>query len=1327
MGKRHPRYNAKARASSHLNPRPIPADAANDNSDASTDPAGPKMTAKKRKRLEAYIAKKLKKEERVDLFQKLSHSSFESELLKSSARIGQKHDTAKDKLRRALHEERLGFQRSDPSVRLTSTVMVPSIPLEKPIEEIKSDSDPMKTESKPLDLSSPIAGSALKSFTPQVVTFNHTKTEITDNIQPVPVYGSALKRKAADDESLKGSELSAKKKSKKNKKKKSTVSTVQTVVNSSDSDSDSGSEKESAFEIERDVTHSKADDSPLGGSNLEQIAQIQSTLKLATVSSSVKKDSASQNDCIAHGGPKSSKKAFYVVVQRDPEIQAQREALPIYGEEQQIMETINNHAVTIICGETGSGKTTQIPQFLYEAGYGHPDSDNPGIIGITQPRRVAAVSTSQRVAQELNTNGSVVSYQIRYDTTVSSNTVIKFMTDGILLKEILSDFLLTKYSIIILDEAHERNLNTDVLIGLLSRIVRLRAKMAEEWVAKYSGKDHKEPKEGRVRPLKLVIMSATLRVQDFTENRNLFDDPPPIINVEARQYPVNIHFNRRTPHIDHVTEAYNKICKIHSRLPKGGILVFLTGQNEIQSLVKKLRKKYPIRPQSEKKPNFEGRFKALSANSHQIDLDSEDVTNDQSNPEIDSLDFVDPIDDDDSIYDLDSDSDSDSEADSDSESVRSQFSDDLLFSSDSDDEEDSPDLTVAPLHVLPLYSLLPTHEQLKVFQNPPEGTRLCVIATNVAETSLTIPGVKYVVDCGKAKERQYDPLTSIQSHVVTWTSQSSAAQRSGRAGRTGPGHCYRLYSSAVFDNMFPQFSKPEILKVPIEGVVLILKTLGVEKVSNFPFITKPELGDVKNAEKMLVWLGALSKDNQRITELGKTMSQFPVHPRFSKMLILGHQYDLLQYMIAIVAALSVGDPFLRDILLTKKGDKEDGDDSGDEDSEEIRSEKEQNRKLREKWYKVQQSFTDSPPTSDVLKLLTVVGAFEYSGGTESFCRQNFLRYKSMLEIRNLRKQLTTISLDVFPSSSSPNYADLKMAPPNPKQKKLLRQIILAGFADQVAMVSAFHISQNQFSKNRRLPFQTLKTAPEEAVYIHQSSCLNGVRDLEAVVYLELFKSSAGGGNSVENLGVVNDEDQKKENVSMKTISSIEASWLPKVAKGLCSFGKPVESPAPRYNPSLDTITCYCHPSIRLSPDPSAPEFALPLTELPISETLPSSDAALIEECRHFGKELLEGNIIPAFKVFGESNRRSGQMRKKCGFEYTTKPNVLVKSKFINISKVSEMVKTLVKENVNSKKKLLEVWSKSPKFLLPQFLQWVPAEIHPKVRDSWPPVENSFNL
>lgn len=231
-------------------------------------------------------------------------------------------------------------------------------------------------------------------------------------------------------------------------------------------------------------------------------------------------------------------------------------------------------------------------------------TDNPGMIGITQPRRVAAMAMAERVSYELALPPSRVSYHIRYDTTTSPTTTIKFMTDGVLLRELASDFLLTKYSVIIIDEAHERSLNTDILLGVLSRVVNLRM---ERWDKKEEGAKVDHPYQylqlkliESHQPLRLIIMSATLRVSDFAQNSTLFSTPPPVISVNARQHPVTVHFARRTDS-DYVGAAVKKACKIHTRLPPGGILIFLTGQNEISGVIRKLESRYGARALEDRK------------------------------------------------------------------------------------------------------------------------------------------------------------------------------------------------------------------------------------------------------------------------------------------------------------------------------------------------------------------------------------------------------------------------------------------------------------------------------------------------------------------------------------------------------------------------------------------------------------------------------------------------------------------------------------------------------------------------------------------------------
>ncbi|WVQ85563.1 hypothetical protein IAT38_007729 [Cryptococcus sp. DSM 104549] len=787
-------------------------------------------------------------------------------------------------------------------------------------------------------------------------------------------------------------------------------------------------------------------------------------------------------------------------VTRRPSVSEGRMELPILGEEQAIIEAILMHPVVIICGETGSGKTTQVPQMLYEAGFGFKGSDNPGMIAVTQPRRVAAVSLAERVRSELNlpANSSTVAHQIRYSSTTSPSTSIKFMTDGVLLRELASDFLLARYSVVVVDEAHERGVNTDVLVGVLSRVAKLREKMWREG-------------DKEVKPLRIVVMSATLRVSDFAENPTLFANKPPVIHIAARQHPVTVHFSRRTVS-DYVSEAYKKVAKIHARLPPGGILVFMTGQSEIQGLCRKLEKKYG------KKGAGGGAVKAEAVLPVE-EREAEDVEFGQDN---------------DLAADVD-----DGAADSDPEAL------------DTDDEGmegleglefDEP--SDAPMHVLPLYSLLPNDQQMLVFKPPPEGHRLVIISTNVAETSLTIPGIRYVVDSGRAKERHFDPSNGVQSFQVSWISKASASQRSGRAGRTGPGHCYRLYSSALFEDHFEQFSKPEILRMPIEGVVLQMKSMNIDAVINFPFPTPPDRAALRRAENLLTHLGALALPTQthmingvthlgaaggQITDLGKAMAGYPVSPRFAKMLAIGSQHDCLAYVIAIVAGMSVGDPFLHEQSLEVDDEEDEAPGIGHIRSEDIK-EKEQRKETRRKFFKAHQQFTAlGQGASDMFKLLAAVGAYEYNPSPE-FCAKNFLRAKAMQEIHQLRAQISSIAK--VPLG--------KILPPSDTQLKVIRQVLTAGFIDQVAVREDIVLKKGgTYESTRGVAYRGVGLGPEP-IFIHPSSALFHRAPPDFLVFSEVVRTSKPW---------------------MKGVTKINPAWLTSLGKGLCTFSKPVEMPS----------------------------------------------------------------------------------------------------------------------------------------------------------------------
>ncbi|ORZ36165.1 P-loop containing nucleoside triphosphate hydrolase protein [Catenaria anguillulae PL171] len=1263
MGKNRVRFNERARAAKK-GQKPVAAEVPEyDPNAAILDPtvlakvsevSKPKdeplpegMSKKKRKRFEQFVAKKEKKEERVQLLEKLSTSSFDHQLLQSSARLGTAKLSKKEALSRALLEEKMG--------------LTPSVDLYVHRKHEAKQAEDAAEDAMDVDF----APSSSSRSAVQTVDFSGP------GVKSIVSLGASANSSDLDEVT----DAPPSKKRKKNKKRKSETPDEPALAAGSSC---------------------RIDDSD---SDMEPIPVIS-------------------------GG--STKQKVYVIPDRDPAIAEARMNLPVVQEEDRVMETINSNSVTVLCGETGSGKTTQVPQFLYEAGFSHAESDFPGLIGVTQPRRVAAVSMSQRVGQELNRIDHV-SYQIRFEKTTNPNTRIHFMTDGVLLKEVSQDLLLSKYSVMIVDEAHERNMNTDILIGVLSRVVTLRETLSKEWAAKKAtaerlGTPFSDP---RVTPLKLIIMSATLRVSDFTLNTRLFPMPPPVINVQARQFPVTVHFNRRTPD-NHILEAYKKVCKIHKRLPPGGILVFMTGQNEIYDLVNRLKKKFPAKeaaavevepvtgsakgkrgkkgkavqppskvaivhdePKDDASATLEDRMaemdtglvrratvsseaRAVESQSKRGDTVQLKPTEGLSAPspasaagteaEEDLEEFLLSEDEDDMDADLDDDFDP---------AERDDYAD-----GDSDDDDDEP---AAPLHVLPLYSLLSTDQQMRVFDKVPEGHRLCVVATNVAETSLTIPGIRYVVDCGKVKEKVYDSSTSIQNFVVNWTSKASADQRAGRAGRTGPGHCYRLFSSAVYEHQFQQFSDPEVLRMPIEGVVLQLKAMNIDNVINFPFPTPPNRSDLAKAEKMLQSLGALDA-NGKVTPVGVKMSQLPIHPRFAKMLLLGMQGGLIEYAIAVVAALSVGEMFVSMTELQRAA-QEEGD--GSKKPPEAKSEEEEEGKddgaeegqgAKEMLMaKVINKFAGPKRTSDALFYLNLVGAFEYAGGSPQFCQQNHLRLKAMLEIRALRKQLTAMVQTINPSLTV--TMNPRMAPPSETQTILLRQLLLAGFADHLAIP---HPNPPILYGNgpKRVFFQTMLN--DQPTCIERTSLLASHRP-EALVFTHLQQGTSF--------------------VWMKCVTAVDLEWVASVCKPMCVFGKPMEIPPPKYDAKSDTIMANVVPTI------GTHAWELPMTVMPLTK----APAVYL----WFARFLLEGIILPALKPLAP--------------HFSTQPQCLTKETYRGQKKVVELSQQLIGKHVHSKSALLKQWAVNPRYLLDAVLLWVNPEVADQVRAQWPPTKKPLKF
>jgi pre-mRNA-splicing factor ATP-dependent RNA helicase DHX16 len=454
-----------------------------------------------------------------------------------------------------------------------------------------------------------------------------------------------------------------------------------------------------------------------------------------------------------------------------------RESLPIYQYREQLLAAIEEYQVLIIVGETGSGKSTQIPQYLHESGF-----SKLGKIGCTQPRRVAAMSVAARVAEEMGCKlGNEVGYSIRFEDSTSEKTILKYMTDGMLMREFLGEPDLASYSVMIIDEAHERTLQTDVLFGLVKDIARFR------------------------NDIKLLISSATLDAEKFSE----YFDYAPIFRIPGRRYPVDILYTK-APEADYMDAAVVTTLQIHVTQPAGDVLIFFTGQEEIETCEEILRQ----------------RTRAMGSK-------------------------------------------------------------------------------ISEMIICPIYANLPSQLQAKIFEPTPEGARKVVIATNIAETSLTIDGIKFVIDPGFAKQNSFNPRTGMESLIVTPVSRAAAMQRTGRAGRTGPGQCFRLYTAWSFQHELEANTIPEIQRTNLGNVVLMLKSLGINDLMNFDFMDPPPAETLLRALEQLYALGALN-DKGELTKLGRKMAEFPLDPMLAKTMVASDSYKVSEEVITICAMLTCG-------------------------------------------------------------------------------------------------------------------------------------------------------------------------------------------------------------------------------------------------------------------------------------------------------------------------------------------------------------------------------------------------------------------------------------
>ncbi|CCU75879.1 Putative ATP-dependent RNA helicase [Blumeria hordei DH14] len=604
----------------------------------------------------------------------------------------------------------------------------------------------------------------------------------------------------------------------------------------------------------------------------------------------------------------------------DMTIKQQRESLPVYRFRTELIKAVHENQLLIVVGDTGSGKTTQLTQYLAEAGFA-----NNGIVGCTQPRRVAAMSVAKRVAEEVGcTLGQEVGYTIRFEDMTSVVTKIKYMTDGMLQREILMDPDLKRYSVIMLDEAHERTIATDVLFALLKKTIKRRP------------------------DLKIIVTSATLDADKFSAYFN----ECPIFSIPGRTFPVEIMYSRE-PESDYLDAALVTVMQIHLTEPPGDILLFLTGQEEIDTSCEIL---------------FE-RMKALGP-------------------------------------------------------------------------------SVPELIILPVYSALPSEMQSKIFDPAPPGSRKVVIATNIAETSITIDHIYYVIDPGFVKQNAYDPKLGMDSLVVTPISQAQAKQRAGRAGRTGPGKCFRLYTEAAFQSEMLPTSIPEIQRQNLSNTILMLKAMGINDLLHFDFMDPPPTNTMLTALEELYALSALD-DEGLLTRLGRKMADFPMDPSMAKVVIAAVNLGCCEEILSIVAMLSLPTVFYRPKEKQAQADQK------------------------------KSKFHD--PHGDHLTLLNVYNSWKQNKFANPWCFENFIQARSMRRAKDVREQLVNIM---------ERYKHPIVSCGRDTQK--VRQALCSGFFRNSA---------------RKDPQEGYKTLIEGTpVYLHPSSALFG-KQAEWVIYHTLVLTS----------------------------------------------------------------------------------------------------------------------------------------------------------------------------------------------------------------------------
>ncbi len=627
-----------------------------------------------------------------------------------------------------------------------------------------------------------------------------------------------------------------------------------------------------------------------------------------------------------------------------------RKTLPVYEHKEAFEQALRNHQIVLLVGETGSGKTTQIPQFVAEMGL----TSNGKRIACTQPRRVAAMSVSRRVSEEMDVElGAEVGYKvsksqmfcfcivaltcnqkIRFEDLTSSSTFLTYLTDGMMLREAQNDPLLERYGCIILDEAHERTLQTDILMGLLKEILVNRP------------------------DLKLVVMSATLDSDKF---KSYFEGAP-LVHVPGRLFPVDVFYTPKAEE-DYPEAAIRTVKHIHMCEPEGDILVFLTGEEEIEKVCQRVR--------------------------------------------------------------------------ADAQGLSEQY---------------------GPMEVYPLYSVLTPAQQQEIFRPAPKGRnggppgRKVVVATNIAETSLTIDGIVYVIDCGFSKQKVFNPLVRVESLLISPISKASAQQRAGRAGRTRPGKCFRLYTEKSFHEDLVDQTYPEILRSNLGSVVLQLKRLGIDDLVHFDFMDPPAPQTLMRALEMLHYLGAVDEE-LNLTEKGKMMSELPLEPQLAATLVEAPLYNCSNEILSIVALLSSPNIFMRPREKAKQADE------------------------------AKAAFAH--PDGDHLALLNAYHAYIHANRDQHWCFSNYLNSKALRSADSVRAQLENMLVNQFKLPMTSTDFSSKSYYIN------IRRALLAGFFMHVA-----HLE-------RQGHYLTIRD--DQVVHIHPSSVLD--RKPEFALYHEFVLTS----------------------------------------------------------------------------------------------------------------------------------------------------------------------------------------------------------------------------